>query len=166
MAKKPKSNGNKATVTPVPSPKGSSTPQIVRRNKMGAPTKFREHMIMQAEALGAMGLTLEETARILDINYATLWRYARRHPDFGKALQRGAEKANLKVRESVFKNATQRNNLGAQVFWLKNRAGWKDQPVVDNSKHLHLTVQNQEQVKKMNDEELIIDVKSIVSKAS
>ena len=45
---------------------------------------------------------------------------------FKKELEFTPEKANAEVAHSLHHLATVKNNLGAIIFWLKCRAGWKE----------------------------------------
>jgi hypothetical protein len=46
---------------------------------------------------------------------------------FRRELDVGATKANAKVAESLFKQATN-GNVTAQIWWTKCRMGWKEPP--------------------------------------
>ncbi len=45
---------------------------------------------------------------------------------FKKELEFTPDKANGEVAKSLYHLATVKNNLGAIIFWLKCRAGWKE----------------------------------------
>lgn len=47
---------------------------------------------------------------------------------FRAELNGGVTEANAKVAGALFKNATDNNNVAAQIFWLKTRARWKETP--------------------------------------
>lgn len=70
------------------------------------------------ETMAGMGLRLEDISKIFGIHIQTVRRA------FRKELETGHAKANLKVAESLFQNATKHNNVTAQIFWLKTRAKW------------------------------------------
>lgn len=108
--------------------------------KRGRKTKFKEELIDQAEKLGALGLNLTQIAHVIDVRPETLSRWQNKHPEFSQAIKSGADKANAKVISTLLKLGTDKENLGALIFWLKNRAAWKDQPIVDQSKHNHFTI--------------------------
>jgi len=82
--------------------------------------------IDEVEALAAQGLTHEQIALSLGIGTSTLYAKKATDPEILEALKRGKAKGIAKVSNALFKNATVNNNLGAQVFYLKNQAGWKD----------------------------------------
>jgi hypothetical protein len=72
-----------------------------------------------------MATPQDDIANFVEISDVTL----RKH--YASDLIRGKAEANLKVVQALFKNATRENNpnVVAQMFWLKNQAGWKDLPV-------------------------------------
>jgi hypothetical protein len=45
---------------------------------------------------------------------------------FRAELDGAAEEANSAVVAALFNNATKSNNVAAQIFWLKTRAGWRE----------------------------------------
>jgi hypothetical protein len=47
---------------------------------------------------------------------------------FKNELAAGVVKANAKVAKTLFENAVNANNVAAQIFWLKTRARWSEQP--------------------------------------
>jgi hypothetical protein len=47
---------------------------------------------------------------------------------FAEELASGVHEANAKVAGSLFKAATQDNQVGAMIFWLKTRARWRETP--------------------------------------
>jgi len=44
---------------------------------------------------------------------------------FRLEIDTGTVEANAKVADALFKNATENENVTAQIFWLKTRAHWK-----------------------------------------
>jgi hypothetical protein len=46
---------------------------------------------------------------------------------FARELEEGRYEANAKVAKSLFKQATDGENVTAMIFWLKTRAGWREQ---------------------------------------
>ena len=45
---------------------------------------------------------------------------------FRAELDRGAIEAITKVAQSLFRTATEGNNVAAAIFWMKARAGWRE----------------------------------------
>lgn len=96
--------------------------------------------LAQVERLGALGLDVTEIASVLGVRRETIWRYRKRFPQFDHAIRDGQAKAKADVVNSLLKNATDRMNLGAQVFFLKNRAGWKDSPLFEQNIKMNVVV--------------------------
>ncbi|MGG5819088.1 hypothetical protein [Falsiroseomonas sp. HW251] len=68
----------------------------------------------------------DEIATFLDIDAKTL----RKH--FRAELDRGGTEATTKVAQSLFRMATEGNNVAAAIFWMKGRAGWSERQRVDH----------------------------------
>lgn len=86
-----------------------------------APTEDQRR---QVKAMAAYGVPQGDIATVLDIDVKTL----RKH--FWTELQTGAIEANAKVAQSLFQRATtEKGSAGvtAAIFWLKTRAGWREQ---------------------------------------
>ena len=85
------------------------------------------------EQLSACGIRIDEmpvfivTEKGVPISAPTLKKY------FRKEIQYGRLKANYKVANALYKNATEENNITAQIFWLKTQAGWKEAQRVEHS---------------------------------
>lgn len=71
------------------------------------------------KALKMVGTTHELIAKILDMCEPTLYKFYR------KELDHATQEANAKVCESLFKRATEKDCVTAQIFWLKTKARWK-----------------------------------------
>lgn len=76
--------------------------------------------------LSGMAVPQDDIAGFVEISDVTL----RKH--YSADLERGRAEANLQVTRSLYRAATRENNpnVVAQMFWLKNRAGWKDMGVL------------------------------------
>lgn len=76
----------------------------------------------QVKTLAAMGITQEDIATVIGISKPTLVLHFRQELDVG-----GIE-ANAKVAASLFRAATDatKPNVVAAIFWLKVRAGWRE----------------------------------------
>jgi hypothetical protein len=79
-----------------------------------------EHQRQQVLLLTGLGVTQENIATVLDVAPKTLRRVFRRE------LDRGVIEANARVMQALYLNATKHNNVAAQIWWSKCRAGWKD----------------------------------------
>lgn len=83
---------------------------------------------LTVEAMTGYGATAEEIALLLGIAPKTLRKHYRQELDTGKI------KANAKVAESLFKQATkQEPSVPAAIFWLKSQAGWRETQNVNHS---------------------------------
>lgn len=81
----------------------------------------------QVEAMAAYGIPEEDIARVVGIDPKTLRKHYREELDLG------AVKANAQVAGFLF-NSARNGNVTAQIFWLKTRARWKEQP----NEHMHV----------------------------
>lgn len=75
----------------------------------------------QVEAMAAYGIPESEIAAVLELDPKTLRKHYRQELDHGET------KANAQVAGFLF-NAARSGNVTAQIFWLKTRARWKEQP--------------------------------------
>lgn len=75
-------------------------------------------------AMSAYGVPHEGIAAVLDIDDKTLRKHYRRELDTAHV------EANVKVAESLFKQATN-GNTAAAIFWMKVRAGWVEKQKLD-----------------------------------
>jgi hypothetical protein len=76
----------------------------------------------QVRVLSAMGVPDVDVARVMQISAPTLRKY------FRSELAVGHIESTAKVAESLFKQATNpvKPNVVAAIFWLKCRAGWRE----------------------------------------
>lgn len=79
----------------------------------------------QVKIMSAMGLTPEAIGSVLSVSAPTIRRWCR------VELETGSVEANLKVAQSLFRQATHptRPNVVAAIFWTKARMGWRDRDV-------------------------------------
>lgn len=66
-----------------------------------------------------------EIAKVVGCSDKTLRKYFRRE------LDTAAAKANARVAESLFRQAVEKGNVTAQIFWLKTRARWSERSGLD-----------------------------------
>ena len=78
----------------------------------------------KVRAMAALGIRQEDIALILGLRSP---KTLRRH--FREDLDRAAPEANARVAQSLFQQATSGKNTTATIFWLKARAGWREQAV-------------------------------------
>lgn len=100
-------------------------------NKPGRPAyEPTEKDRAQVSLLAAMGIPDYDIAKVMQISGPTLRKY------FGPELEVGHIQANAKVAQSLYKQATDttKPSVAAAIFWLKCRAGWKEDPPSDGKK--------------------------------
>ena len=90
----------------------------------GAKHKPTPETRAQVAALKSYGHTQEEISTFLDICKDTLTYY------YSRELDTAAINANAEVARRLFNRATKKDDLGAQIFWLKTRARWRTEDVM------------------------------------
>lgn len=86
--------------------------------------------LKKVEAFAAQGMTNEQIAQALGISRATHFNKKRNELAYLDAIKEGQAKGIATITNALFNNAKS-GNLGAQCFYLKNRAGWKDKSEQD-----------------------------------
>lgn len=84
--------------------------------------------IERVESLAAQGLSEQQIADSLGISRSTIDRRKRDDDAFVAALKRGKNAGIENVTNALYQAATagDKPNVSAMIFYLKNRAGWKD----------------------------------------
>jgi hypothetical protein len=77
--------------------------------------------------MSAFGIRQAEITILLDINPKTLRLHFRRE------LDRGSVEATAKVAQTLFQMATSGQSTAASIFWMKERAGWREKHEVQVS---------------------------------
>ena len=97
------------------------------KNPVGRP-KFEvtEEVLARTERAMAQGLTKEQCAGILGISVSTFMLHQAENSEFSDAIKRGEASGIEQVTNALFENATVDRNVPSIIFYLKNRAGWKD----------------------------------------
>ena len=72
------------------------------------------------KAMSGFGVPQDDIALLLDIDPKTLRKHLQAE------LDRGSIEATAKVGQSLFRMATEGNNVAAAIFWMKARAGWRE----------------------------------------
>ena len=82
---------------------------------------------LKVEELAADGFAEYQIAQGLGVCWNTFNARRKENPEIDEALKRGQQAALGKVENALYASAVQ-GNLGAQVFYLKNRSGgkWRD----------------------------------------
>ena len=91
--------------------------------------------------LAKIGLSEEQIALSLGISVSTIGRRKREDERFSSTLKAGKQRGIDAVTNALFEGATgDKPNVSAQIFFLKNRAGWRDRTEVDANIHADVTV--------------------------
>lgn len=109
---------------------------MVKRKKakpQGRPTHKRSDQSAKTiESMAGFGIPVADIARAIGISEPTL----RKH--YGSELDLGQIKANTQVAQSLFRRAVSDapNAVTAAIFWLKCRAGWREDSVGPGKKEV------------------------------
>ena len=97
------------------------------KNPVGRP-KFEvtEEVLARTERAMAQGLTKEQCAGVLGISVSTFMLHQAENSEFSDAIKTGEASGIEQVTNALFENATVDRNVPSIIFFLKNRAGWKD----------------------------------------
>ena len=79
----------------------------------------------KAESLAMKGLNNEQIAYSLGMAKSTLYKLISEDSDILEYIKRGQMSAIEDISNALYETALQ-GNTTAQIFFLKNRAGWKD----------------------------------------
>lgn len=107
------------------------------------PIEITEELCSKAESLAAQGLTMDQIALSLGMGRTTLYDKKAEFEDFSDAIKVGQAKGVAIVTNALFTNA-KGGNLGAQCFYLKNRAGWTDKTELDIPKGFNIMIGNKD----------------------
>jgi len=104
------------------------------KRKVGRPKfEITDDIMKKAEDYAAKGLTAEQIAMVLGISETTFYERQAENAEFAEALKRGRGTGIANVTNALYEKATVDKDLGAQVFYLKNRAGWRDRHEVETT---------------------------------
>ena len=81
--------------------------------------------LQQVENLAARGLNETQVAHALGIHRDTLIQRKKKYSDFADALKRGQAKGIAKIANALFEQGMN-GQTAAAIFYMKNRAGWRD----------------------------------------
>jgi hypothetical protein len=96
---------------------------MTEKRKPGRPTyEPTDRDRAQIKLMAAMGIPDYDIAKVMQISAPTMRKY------FAHELEVGHIEATAKVAQSLFKQATDsvKPNASACMFWLKCRAGWRE----------------------------------------
>jgi hypothetical protein len=93
-------------------------PDNISAHNTHKPTDEKRRLVRN---LAGMGVSIVNIARLATLADKTLSKH------YAEEIELGRAEANLKVASSLFRAATRDNpNIVAAMFWLKNRANWRD----------------------------------------
>lgn len=77
---------------------------------------------LQVKLMAAMGTSVIDIGKVVGISHPTVQKH------YMAELETGHIEANAKVAQSLYQQATHRTkpNVTACIFWLKCRAGWRE----------------------------------------
>ncbi len=78
------------------------------------------------ERLAGFGLSVEKIAAYLGMSKATLDRRVSESIEVSSALERGRSFSEEAVASTAFQMATSGKHPSVTMFWLKTRAGWRE----------------------------------------
>lgn len=99
------------------------------------PFEINKEIIDKVEEFAANGLTSEQIADALGISTTTLCDKKNKYPELVKAIKEGKARGIGKIANALFENA-QSGNTVAQLFYLKCKAGWREDQKSDMEKML------------------------------
>lgn len=107
----------------------------------------RAQMLAKIQRLAGLGLTQEQIS--LALGYAKGWVAAHKmkDPELAMAVDQGKSVAISLVANALFETA-RKGNVTAQIFFLKARAGWRE------DQYVHADIQSAVSVRSMSDAEL------------
>jgi len=110
-------------------------------------------MVDEVKMLGARGIRTEDMAYYFDMSPRSFYRYCQEDERLLAAYQKGKLIANLAVSNSLFIQATEKDNVVAQIFWLKTQAGFKESEEIN----LNFIIQrfNKKSLNDLTDDELL-----------
>jgi predicted DNA-binding transcriptional regulator AlpA len=101
--------------------------------KAGRPSIIiNDDMCRKAESLSAKGLTMQQIADCLGLGLSTIYEKYEQYPEFAEAIKRGKAKGVATMTNALF-NKGMGGDTGCMIFFLKNRAGWKDKNETENT---------------------------------
>src|SRR3990172_4869161 len=97
---------------------------MMAKNQRGRPAKKLD--LVQIEAMAAIGLTMDEIGKILDVHRTTIWRRAQEDPEFCNALEKGKAKLHVSLKRKMYEQGVRDGNTTMLIWLSKNLLGWSD----------------------------------------
>jgi len=95
--------------------------RIRQGRNMARPTKLKQEYIEQAAKLAKLGLTYEEMADFFKVDRVTFWRWRVSNDAFCNAIKVEADKANDRIKESLFKRATGFMKTADRIIYVNGK---------------------------------------------
>jgi len=92
-----------------------------------------DDLIKKARSLACQGLTREQLARVLGMSRARFYVKIKEYPELLEQIEEGEAAGVHMVVNKLFQKATVDGDNTCMIFYLKNRAGWKDSKDVKHS---------------------------------
>ncbi len=100
---------------------------------MGRPKiEITDKLCEKAESLAAQGLTQDQLALVLGMGARTLYEKKGAFPQLSQSIKKGQAQGVEAVTNKLFEKAREGDNT-AMIFYLKNRAGWKDKQEIEHT---------------------------------
>lgn len=97
--------------------------------------EFTAKEIDQIEIMSGLGISIDKIGLILGFSKNTfLRRYQEGDETLVNAVDRGRTRAEKEVTQSAYEQAISGKVPAMTMFWLKCRAGWRENPERDKSK--------------------------------
>ena len=92
---------------------------MIKKEKYGRP-EFEKtaEQSQNVQLLSQFGIDTADIARHIGVDVNTLLKH------FEDELNKGKLIANLNVAKALYKSATKKGNVKAQIYWLETQAGW------------------------------------------
>jgi hypothetical protein len=99
------------------------------------------------------GATFTKACEGVGINRTTIWNWRREDEIFDNEINFVLDSRIQDVEDALFKNATENNNVTAQIFWLKSRGGgrWRDKPEIKSPGETDLSELTDEELDELLD---------------
>lgn len=119
-AKAPAKRGRKPKAAAAPRKPGSPQRSPVALANLQEAHQPTEVLRQQVATMAGYGLTQAQIALLIEVSEPTLRKY------YERELKLGEARATLTVSQTLYRRATSGNDLGAAIFWMKARGGWRE----------------------------------------
>ena len=107
--------------------------KLTPKKKVGRrPFNIDNEMLEKVKNLAARGLTQKQIGDAIGISHQTMAKYKNKNAEFVEAIKEGQALGIAEISNALFDTALS-GNVAAQIFYMKNRAGWTDKQEVEHS---------------------------------